>query len=247
MIRLFSSLRKAQISGENLSRYVLYAIGEISLIVIGILIAFSIDNWKEDRERKDQERKILKELRAGLIADSVDISGNIRTHETTKNACYLLADILEKDLPWHDSLKMVFMNSCLNTIFDYSNGAYTTLKAKGMDLVTNDSLRRQINTYYDQRVAFNIELQRFSMDQSLSFLDMQRDKIKNFRAYQPAEPWDFEALKKDRQYRSELTMIGSMREFQENAFRTLLRHNKRLINGIADELKRSGAENQAKK
>lgn len=239
MIRLFSNLRRTQISAENASKYLLYAIGEISLIVIGILIAFSIDNWKERQERKDQEIKILKELRFALISDSLDIRGNIQTHTRVKHACNTLVDVFEKNLPWNDSLKNHFKNSCFNTIFNNSTGAYTTLKSKGLDLVTDDSLRHSINVYYDQRIGFNIEVQHFSVgDQYSRFMDMQRDKLKNFKLYYPAEPWDFESLKKDRQYRSELTMIGSMREFQGKIFSSLLRNNKALIAQIDKELER---------
>lgn len=240
MIRLFSKLRKTQISAENVYKYLIYAIGEISLIVIGILIAFSIDNWKEKQERKDQEIKILKELHSGLIADSVDIVGNIATHIRVKNACYHLADVCEKNLPWHDSLKDVFKNSCFNTIFNHSTGAYTTLKSKGLDLISNDSLRHNINVYYDQRIGFNLELQSFSIGpQYAQLMEMQRDRLKNFKLYFPAEPWDFEALKRDRQYQSELTLIGSMRSFQAYSFKALLKHNKQLINEIAQELERN--------
>jgi Family of unknown function (DUF6090) len=237
MIRLLSNLRRAQISNQNVSQYLLYAIGEIALIVIGILIAFSIDSWKEDQERTDQEIKILRELRSGLIADSIDIAGNIATHLKVRDACYHLADVLENNLPWNDSLKEDFKKSCFNTIFNHSIGAYTTLKAKGLDLITNDSLRHSINVYYDQRIGFNLEVQNFSLGtQYAHFMEMQRDRLKNFKLYFPAEPWDFESLKKDRQYRSELTLIGSIRSFQAFSFKGLLKHNKALIGQIEKEL-----------
>jgi len=239
MIRFFSNLRKTQIQRENISKYLLYAIGEVSLIVIGIMIAFSIDNWKEDRERKEQEIKILKDMKNALILDSTDISGNVKTQMAARNACYFLAEQLENNAPWNDSLKQKFMLSCFNTIFDHTNGAYVTLKSKGLDLISNEALRLEINKYYDQRIGFNLEVQRFSLDQYIGYFEMQRDKLKNFKLYEPVEPWDFEALKKDRQYRSELTMIGSVRDFQANSFRILLKANKDLITQISNELRAS--------
>ena len=51
-----------------------------------------------------------------------------------------------------------------------------------------------------------------------------------------AEPWHFESLKKNLQYRSELIMIGRAREFQANSFRILLKANKKLIGQIDREL-----------
>ena len=64
MIHLFRNIRRRFFS-ENppaqvpragrIGRYLLYAIGEILLVVIGILIALQVDNWKEERRLKDQE------------------------------------------------------------------------------------------------------------------------------------------------------------------------------------------------
>ncbi|MBC2840086.1 hypothetical protein [Robiginitalea sp. SC105] len=81
MLRLFRQIRRRLLSGNKFSKYLLYAVGEILLVVIGILIALQLDdlnekrntdeqetklllalqvnNWNEDRQRKVQEREIL--------------------------------------------------------------------------------------------------------------------------------------------------------------------------------------------
>jgi len=54
MLTFFRRIRKGLLDGGRTSKYVLYAVGEIALVVIGILIALSINNWNE--ARKDHQR-----------------------------------------------------------------------------------------------------------------------------------------------------------------------------------------------
>ena len=57
-------------------KYFKYAIGEIILVVIGILIALQINNWNEQRKVDGEILKTLNEIRSNLISDSLSI------HET---------------------------------------------------------------------------------------------------------------------------------------------------------------------
>ena len=52
----FKNIRISLINGGNIKRYLLYAIGEVLLVMIGISLAFQADNWNEDRLKKDEER-----------------------------------------------------------------------------------------------------------------------------------------------------------------------------------------------
>mgnify|MGYP001604329880 CR=1 FL=1 len=54
-IKLFRGFRQQLIHEKNLKKYLLYAIGEILLVMIGILLAFQVDNWNEDRVKKIPE------------------------------------------------------------------------------------------------------------------------------------------------------------------------------------------------
>lgn len=66
MKSLFRKLRKDEI---NTSKYLRYAIGEILLVVVGILIALSINNWNERRKNEEQLLSILKEIRSDILGD----------------------------------------------------------------------------------------------------------------------------------------------------------------------------------
>jgi hypothetical protein len=62
MLRFFRAIRKKLNEQQNVRKYLLYAIGEILLVVIGILIALQVHNWNEDRNRQKEERHYLAAL-----------------------------------------------------------------------------------------------------------------------------------------------------------------------------------------
>jgi len=60
MINFFRKTRKKMADGNKPMKYMRYAIGEIALVVIGILIALQINNWKIDHFKKNESKKIIK-------------------------------------------------------------------------------------------------------------------------------------------------------------------------------------------
>ena len=65
MIKFFRKIRQRLLTENKFSKYFLYAIGEISLVVIGILIALQVNDWNNNRKNLDLEDKILKEIKIG--------------------------------------------------------------------------------------------------------------------------------------------------------------------------------------
>lgn len=71
MIKFFRKIRQQLLKENRAGKYLLYAIGEIVLVVIGILIALQINNWNEDRKTHLRDIEFLNNLKVEL---SVDIS-----------------------------------------------------------------------------------------------------------------------------------------------------------------------------
>lgn len=59
MIKFFRHIRQKLLSESKFSKYLFYAVGEIILVVIGILIALQINNWNEGRKRQNLDRNLL--------------------------------------------------------------------------------------------------------------------------------------------------------------------------------------------
>lgn len=71
MIKFFRKIRQNLLSEGKTGKYLKYAIGEIFLVVIGILIALQINNWNEDRKSRRAERDILNNIYENLGVDSI--------------------------------------------------------------------------------------------------------------------------------------------------------------------------------
>jgi len=71
MIKFFRSIRKDLMEKNKTGKYLKYAIGEIVLVVIGILIALGINNWNENRKRNQAEKAVLNNIYENLAIDSI--------------------------------------------------------------------------------------------------------------------------------------------------------------------------------
>lgn len=73
MIKFFRHIRKQLLSENKTGKYLKYALGEIILVVIGILIALQINNWNENRKSKRVADEIYRNLQTSLIQDSTEV------------------------------------------------------------------------------------------------------------------------------------------------------------------------------
>src|SRR6056300_629102 len=77
MLKFFRKIRQQLAYDNNLSKYSRYAIGEIFLVVIGILIALQINNWNESRKLKEKEQIVLNQLLRDFNANLVQLDQKI--------------------------------------------------------------------------------------------------------------------------------------------------------------------------
>jgi len=78
MLKFFRKIRKNLINQNRFSKYLIYAIGEIILVVIGILIALSINNWNEGRKSRVVELRVLKQIEADLNKTLPQLEGAVK-------------------------------------------------------------------------------------------------------------------------------------------------------------------------
>ena len=77
MLKFYRRIRQKLIDEGNLKRYLIYAIGETLLVVLGILIALQINNWNEDRKNKSEEQKALNALNEELKSNKKQLANKI--------------------------------------------------------------------------------------------------------------------------------------------------------------------------
>jgi hypothetical protein len=129
-------------------KYFKYAIGEIVLVVIGILIALSINNWNEDNKAKENEVYILNEIIKNLEEDVLLVSAIISKRENAKLATNSIFGDTNIEKTPIDKLQSYLVHLLTFERYFPINNAYEILKAKGLQL-SNNELTSNISRYYD--------------------------------------------------------------------------------------------------
>ena len=149
MIKFFRKIRQNLLSENKFSKYLIYAIGEIVLVVIGILIALQINNWNENRKSGFKELTALKELRIELINNKQMLNKRSEIFKEKNRDGKYLQQHLEKKLPYNDSLQRYFFIPMSNYSFLLSYSTFENLKNQGFSTIGNNELRNRILKLYD--------------------------------------------------------------------------------------------------
>jgi len=129
--------------------YIWYAMGEILLVVIGILIALQINNWNQDRLERLEELNSLKSLTKEL-SDNLEIFDRDYARHLNRRASimeFISDDILENELTYVDSISLVANYSWT---YDPSLGIYNSIISSGkISIFQNEELRSSISSLGD--------------------------------------------------------------------------------------------------
>lgn len=156
MIKFFRHIRKQLLSENKFSKYLIYAIGEIILVVIGILIALQINNWNEKSKLKIEETRLLKQLNVEFKDNKKKLETvNAKNKAVLKNLDKILAlipiDTASTNL---DSLSQYIFNTYDFNTFDPIQGTIDELKNGTFKVITNDTLRNLLLSWNTIREDF---------------------------------------------------------------------------------------------
>ena len=178
MIKFFRKIRQKLLSENKFSKYLLYAIGEIALVVIGILIALQINNWNESRKHRFQEITILQNIKEDINLDTLDISFNIEAYNKIINAEIKLLNFLKSDLKQpSDSIDY---SSAMGypLVIGLHDATFKNLQNNSIGLITNNELKNDISRFYDFFVD-GIEL----IENDIAVYDTYQSKKLFFQKY----------------------------------------------------------------
>jgi hypothetical protein len=206
-------------------KYFKYAIGEIILVVIGILIALQINNWNENRLKRQKEIQILKSFAVQFQNDILQFDDSLKFYEDASRSVDTITYHLENKIPYDNSLNQHFY---ISTRFygdsDLDNNVFESLKSLGVDLISNTDIRKRIAQLYEDDdewiVNFEILYRDFLMNASQNLLNT---RFKEFwggdykdLTYSQGEmvPLNYENLQSDQEYlffiRTQKNYIGWM-------------------------------------
>jgi hypothetical protein len=238
MIKFFRKIRQNLIIENKTSKYFKYAIGEIILVVIGILIALQLNNWNTDRISRLEELKLLKEMHHNLESDLEDCIWNINKNKDLHKSNLAVLHHLEERIPFQDSLKLHYGNILGTTTQRRNMSAYDHLKSKGIDLISNDSLRRDITALYSERYYYieKMELEYDNPIQLNQVLPQINEKLVVDNISKSGYPIDVEILQNDNAFKGVLRTNVYVRWFMMHRYQSLQKDIENLIYKIEKEI-----------
>lgn len=121
---------------------------EILVITVGILGAFALNSWNENNNRRKAEIQILEEIKANLKLDLIDLNVNRGGHYDNLRTLDSLQRAGEFQLS-DEKIAYYIYGGFRDYIYTPQRSAIETLTAKGVDLISDDSLRINILRLYD--------------------------------------------------------------------------------------------------
>ncbi|MDT0538706.1 DUF6090 family protein [Croceitalea sp. P059] len=182
MIKFFRKIRQNLLLENKTGKYFKYAIGEIVLVVIGILIALQINNWNQNRINNLEEQRIFQDLGEELQFNRFLMkNGTEKMQEVIASAERMLdwvntspeefnQSLFDQDL---DKLTWVWLAGRPTTLYD-------VLSASGdFDLITSSNLRKKLADFkrgQETLIAFEYNQNRFVDNQLRPFLNKNVDR-----------------------------------------------------------------------
>ena len=146
MIKFFRKIRKRLLTENKFSKYLLYTIGEILLVVIGILIALSINNWNEQRIDIAQEQKILLQLKSDFNKNLAQLDEKISMRSDILQASTkLLGYIDNPEFVEFDSITQQLSFLITDPTFDPIKD--NLIESGNLRLIRHDGLRLKLTNW----------------------------------------------------------------------------------------------------
>jgi hypothetical protein len=153
MLKFFRKIRKKLIEQENVRKYLLYAIGEILLVVIGILIALQINNWNEEKKMDRMVLQALSEIREDLVQDTLTLQSRITLQLAEFEAQTRIVDALTRQTLNEEEHRSDLGKLMLSRETVLLRNGYDYLKDLGISHLNRPELRQTLLQYYERDIA----------------------------------------------------------------------------------------------
>jgi len=142
MIKFFRHIRQKLIERNHVGKYMMYAVGEVLLVVIGILIALSINNWNDQRKINIQEQVLLKRLDKEFKANKNQLANKIDIRNSIIQNCTKLLKDYNKPENADLEQTIIHLSSILPTTYD---PIQNDLVSSGtVEIIRNEALKQML-------------------------------------------------------------------------------------------------------
>jgi len=188
-MKLFQGIRQQLIQEKNVKNYLLYAIGEILLVMIGITLAFQADNWNEDRVKKNAEIKTYENIRNQILGDKELIQNQIGyNNRYMVQFEYAKEIILTNDHTKMDTLGIIATKLANYSDFDREGNIYETLVNSGkIQLLRNQRIINKVRIL-EQRYNYINRMENIHYDVMMNFAAPNITSAVNFASAEVVDP-----------------------------------------------------------
>ena len=238
MIKFFRKIRKNLLNEGKTSKYFKYAIGEIVLVVIGILIALQVSNWNKQNEDRKLEKRYVSELILDLQKDSIFIADVRETSYQQMLSKSKLKEYFEGQQFTEDSL-IVYFRAQYSPVpkFNPITTTLDELKSTGnIRVIQNSSIRRKIlETYNYYTTHINNTEERYHIQQN-ALLNLVMSKVPNIfvEFYKTTDKIDIKAVLND--YEIKNCFFGNFANGFNEALNQLQAKNAELLYALRKEV-----------
>ncbi len=169
MIKFFRHIRQRMIKENRVSKYLFYAVGEIVLVVIGILIALQINNWNEARKDAQKEHLLLEQLREEYTSNLAQLDRKIEMRDRVIRASTVMLSFIDnpENVPSDSVLHYLGPSGYAPTFDPITNDL---ISAGKLSLIKNEKLKKLLSAWTSELVQLTEEELNWN-----SYKDDQRD------------------------------------------------------------------------
>jgi hypothetical protein len=238
MIKFFRKIRQQLAYENSISKSFRYAIGEILLVVIGILIALQINNWNEFRKDRKIEKELIAELHFTIKNNHKALEEGLERWQSTTGAIDLILRVINEKHSYHDSLAYQFYKAHQkrgNNLNSLNFSGYRELENKGFNLITNKNLREGVINLFDNHLSgLSATNEHFDVDYSSFHYEYI---ARNFQLNNKGHiPHNFDSVINDPYYRSILQGLRTIMKRKTNKVYWYLAKSEKILEILEGEL-----------
>jgi hypothetical protein len=239
MPRIFNTIRQRLLKENRLTRYLIYAVGEILLVVIGILIALNINNTSAEKKTRGKELALLQEMQKNLTTDLRDVRFNVAGNKGRIRSNEAVLKALQDRAALDDSLKHHFGNILGNYQISENTAAWENLKSAGIDLISDDSLRNAISALYSMKYVYLENVEK-GLDDDYQWNQVYPQVLEHLNVeamWVSATPVDHVRLMDDRKFQEVLKMNLFIRKYMQGQYEAMEQDIASLLAQLEDHIR----------
>ena len=248
MIKFFRQIRLDLMEKNKTGKYLMYAVGEIVLVVIGILIALGINNWNQERKNTSLKKSYLENLKVDLKKDIENLEQLNTINTSSETEGFYLAEFLDNTLLEVDTLRLtksiIFCGYIPNSTI--ISATYNDLiNSNNIKLFNDVMLKRYLDDYYIRNnwmELFNSRIIKTAWydyrDEMIKFHSplLSQDFYKYYNSIQINYSWKYHIewnnIKNNKYLKTQVGMLGAYRIIIRNDLENHIQKAKTILDYI---------------